>query len=100
MRAVLSVSLPEPLAAERSRLATETGRSKSDIGKASVTPYLWEARFREMRRCLFPPRSGIFPPLCENPRSRIVQVPRSPSGPHLDYPLSSTPRLTPCSMYF
>jgi len=44
------VSLREPLAAERSRLATETGRSKSDIVKESVSQYLWETRFRGVRR--------------------------------------------------
>ena len=52
MRTVLSVSLPKPLAAELSRLATETGRSKSDIVKESVSQYLWEARFRTVRRRL------------------------------------------------
>ena len=41
---------PEPLAAERSRLATETGRSKSDIVKESVSPYLCEARIRRVGR--------------------------------------------------
>jgi predicted transcriptional regulator len=52
MRAVLSVSLPEPLAAVLNRLATETRRSKSDIVKESVSQYLWEARFRGVRRQL------------------------------------------------
>lgn len=52
MRTVLSVSLPEPLAAELSRLATKTGRTKSDIVKESVSQYLWEARFRAVRRRL------------------------------------------------
>ncbi len=52
MRTVLSVSLPEPVAAELSRLAAETGRSKSDIVKESVSQYLWEARFRTVRRRL------------------------------------------------
>ncbi len=52
MRTVLSVSLPEPLATELSRLATQTGRSKSDIVKESVSQYLWEARFRGVRRQL------------------------------------------------
>jgi len=47
---VLGVSLPEPLAAERSRLATERGGSKSDIGEESVSPYLWEAWVRTVRR--------------------------------------------------
>jgi len=46
------VSLREPLAVERSRLATETGRSESDIVKEAVSQYLWEARFRGMRRQL------------------------------------------------
>jgi predicted transcriptional regulator len=34
------------------RLATETRRSKSDIVKESVSQYLWEARFRGVRRQL------------------------------------------------
>jgi predicted transcriptional regulator len=52
MRTVLSVSLPKPLAAELSRLATKTGRTKSDIVKESVSQYLWEARFSAVRRRL------------------------------------------------
>ncbi len=52
MRTVLSVSLPKPLAAELSRLATKTGRTKSDIVKESVSQYLWEARFRAVQRRL------------------------------------------------
>ena len=47
------MSLPEPLAAELNRLATETDRSKSDIVKESVSQYLqhlWEAGFRGVRR--------------------------------------------------
>jgi predicted transcriptional regulator len=52
MRTVLSVSLPKPLAAELSRLATRTGRTKSDIVKESVGQYLWEARFRAVQRRL------------------------------------------------
>ena len=52
MRTVLSVSLPKPLAAELSRPATRTGRTKSDIVKESVSQYLWEARFGAVRRRL------------------------------------------------
>jgi len=52
MRTVLSVSLPKPLAAELSRLATKTGRTKSDIVKESVSQYLWEARLRAVQRRL------------------------------------------------
>jgi len=36
----------------RSRLATETGRSKSGIVKEAVSQYLWEARFRGVRQQL------------------------------------------------
>jgi predicted transcriptional regulator len=49
MRNVLSVSLPESVAAELARLAGETGRSKSDIVKESISQYLWETRFRTVR---------------------------------------------------
>jgi predicted transcriptional regulator len=52
MCTVLSVSLPEPLAAERSRLATERDRFKSNIIKESVSPYPREAWFRAVRRHL------------------------------------------------
>jgi len=46
------VSLAKPLAAEFSHLATETGGFKSDIVKEAVSQYLWEARFRGVRRQL------------------------------------------------
>jgi len=52
MRTVLSVSLPQALANELNRLATATGRSKSDIVKESVSQYIWEVRFRAVRRRL------------------------------------------------
>ena len=49
-RTVLWVSLPGPLAVEPSRLVTETGRSKSDIVKESVSQSLWEVWIRSVRR--------------------------------------------------
>jgi predicted transcriptional regulator len=52
MRTVLSVGLPESLAAELSRLAARTGRSKSDIVKESLSLYLWETRFGAARKRL------------------------------------------------
>jgi len=52
MRSVLSVSLPEKLASQLEDYAKKTGRNKSDIVKESVSPYLWEARFRKIRRQL------------------------------------------------
>jgi len=52
MRSVLSVSLPEKLASELDDYAKKTGRNKSDIVKESVSLYLWEARFRKIRKQL------------------------------------------------
>jgi metal-responsive CopG/Arc/MetJ family transcriptional regulator len=52
MRSVLSVSLPEKLASDLDDYARKTGRNKSDIVKESVSLYLWEARFRKIRRQL------------------------------------------------
>ena len=52
MRTVLSVDLPESLAAALSRLAARTGRSKSDIVKESLSLYLWETRFGAVRKRL------------------------------------------------
>ncbi len=52
MRSVLSVSLPEKLASDLEDYARKTGRNKSDIVKESVSIYLWESRFRKMRKQL------------------------------------------------
>ena len=52
MRSVLSVSLPEKLASDLDDYAKKTGRNKSDIVKESVSLYLWEARFRKIRKQL------------------------------------------------
>ena len=54
MRSVLSVSLPEKMAAELDVLAKETGRNKSDIVKESLGEFLWEKRFRRMKKRLNP----------------------------------------------
>jgi len=52
MRSVLSVSLPEQMAEELDALARSTGRNKSDIVKESLSIFLWETRFKEIRRRL------------------------------------------------
>jgi metal-responsive CopG/Arc/MetJ family transcriptional regulator len=52
MRSVLSVSLPKKLAAELNVLSKETGRNKSDIVKESLAEFLWENRFRRMKKRL------------------------------------------------
>ncbi len=52
MRSVLSIRLPENLAAELSDFARETGRNKSDIVKESISQFLWEARFNKTGKAL------------------------------------------------
>lgn len=54
MRSVLSVSLPAKMASELDAMARETGRNKSDIVKESLGEFLWEARFRRMKKRLSP----------------------------------------------
>jgi predicted transcriptional regulator len=54
MRSVLSVSLPAKMAAELDILARETGRNKSDIVKESLGDFLWEKRFRKIKKRLIP----------------------------------------------
>ncbi len=50
MRSVLSVSLSEKVASDLEDYARKTGRTKSDIVKESISLYLWEARFRTIRK--------------------------------------------------
>ena len=52
MRSVLSVSLPDQMAAELDAFAKATGRNKSDIVKESLGVFLWEARLKEVKRRL------------------------------------------------
>ena len=52
MRSVLSVSLPASLSSELEAFAKKSGRNKSNIVKESVSLYLWEARFRNVRKSL------------------------------------------------
>jgi predicted DNA-binding protein len=54
MRNVLSISLPEQMARELSNFAKVTGRNKSDIVKESLSNYLWEIKFKDMKRRLAP----------------------------------------------
>ena len=52
MRTVLSVSLPDSMAAELEALAKAMGRNKSDIVKESLGLFLWETKFRNMKKKL------------------------------------------------
>ena len=49
MRTVLSLSLPEQMAAELDALAKATGRNKSDIVKESLSLFLWETRLKQVK---------------------------------------------------
>jgi predicted transcriptional regulator len=52
MRTVLSVSLPENVSSELDAYAKSTGRNKSDIVKESISQYLWESKYRAVRKSL------------------------------------------------
>ena len=49
MRKVLSLSLSDKMAAELDALAKTTGRNKSDIVKESLSIFLWETRFKQVK---------------------------------------------------
>jgi len=52
MRTVLSVSLPEKVAAELEAVAKAMGRNRSDIVKESLGLFLWETKFRNIKKKL------------------------------------------------
>ncbi len=52
MRTVLSISLPGNIASELDACAKSTGRNKSDIVKESISQYLWETKYRAVRKSL------------------------------------------------
>ncbi|MGD0230855.1 MAG: ribbon-helix-helix domain-containing protein [Syntrophorhabdales bacterium] len=52
MRTVLSVSLPDKMAAELDAMAKATGRNKSDIVKESLSIFLWETKFKQVKSWL------------------------------------------------
>ena len=52
MRTVLSVSLPEKMAAELEAIAKTMGRNRSDIVKESLGLFLWDMKFRSMKKKL------------------------------------------------
>jgi len=54
MRTVLSVSLPEKMAEELDRIASITGRNKSDIVKESLSLFLWEMKLKAVQKKLGP----------------------------------------------
>ena len=52
MRTVLSISLPGKISSELDAFAKSTGRNKSDIVKESISLYLWETKYKAVRKAL------------------------------------------------
>ena len=52
MRTVISVSLPEEMASKLNKFAKESGMAKSEIIKESLRAYLWEERFKRLKKNL------------------------------------------------
>lgn len=52
MRSVISVSLPEKMVIELNKTVKETGKAKSEIIKEALRLYLWEERFKKIRKSL------------------------------------------------
>jgi predicted transcriptional regulator len=52
MRSVLSISLSEKIASELNEYTRKTGRNKSDVMKEALTNYLWEERFKKIKKGL------------------------------------------------
>ena len=50
MRTVLSISLPQKISSELEAFARATGRNKSDIIRESISLYLWESRYRNIKK--------------------------------------------------
>jgi metal-responsive CopG/Arc/MetJ family transcriptional regulator len=52
VRAVISISLPEKMASELDEAVKGTGRAKSEIVKEALRLYLWEERFKKIKKNL------------------------------------------------
>ena len=52
MRTVLSISLPGEIASELDAYAKSAGRNRSDIVKESISLYLFETKYRAVRKGL------------------------------------------------
>jgi len=54
MRTILSVSIPEEIAMELDKSAKVSGRTKSEIVKEALRSFLWEERFKALRKAVRP----------------------------------------------
>ncbi|BAU23547.1 hypothetical protein THC_1176 [Caldimicrobium thiodismutans] len=50
MRSILSISLPEKLSKSLDELSKVSGRSKSDIIRESLSLYIWEMKFKYLKK--------------------------------------------------
>lgn len=48
----VSITLPEKMASELNEIVKDTGRPKADIVKEALDVYLWELRFKKIRKKL------------------------------------------------
>jgi predicted transcriptional regulator len=60
MRTVLSVSLPDNMAAELEAIAKAMGRNKSDIVKESLGLFLWETKLRKAKAAGIVTEEDVF----------------------------------------
>lgn len=54
MRTVISVSFSKETADELERIAKSKGRTKSSLIKEALRAYLWEERFKEVKKKIVP----------------------------------------------
>jgi metal-responsive CopG/Arc/MetJ family transcriptional regulator len=54
MRTVISVSFSEEMADELEKIARAKGRTKSSLIKEALRAYLWEEKFKEVKRKIVP----------------------------------------------
>ncbi len=52
MKSVLSVNLPGKMSSELNKVAKDTGMSKAEIMKEALNVYLWELRFKKVKKRL------------------------------------------------
>lgn len=48
----VSIILPEKMASDLNKIVKDTGRPKSDILKEALSVYLWDLRFKKIRKKL------------------------------------------------
>jgi len=52
MKSVVSVNLPGKMSSDLNKAAKDTGMSKAEIMKEALNVYLWELRFKKVKKRL------------------------------------------------